>query len=355
MTNRWLRFAIVGGIWALLGLVLTLEVFFNMRTEAKWVDFGDIALSQFGRAAMWACLAPFILRLQAAIPLSAGRWVGGVGFHLVFGFVVMATYFVGRLAAYAIFFNMPWQGFRRTVLDSFYGHNLVDMAFYWAVLAYGYGSEIQRKYKSEELRSAELEARLVATELKTLREQLRPHFLFNTLNTVSVLVREKKNDDAVTLLARLGSLLRMSLDRTNDQESTLREEMEFLDRYIDIQRARFSDRLSVNVSVDPAAMEARIPHLLLQPIVENAILHGIVPKRTPGQVDVLGSVADGLLHLEVRDDGPGLPETPNPREGVGLSNTRERLSKTYGDDGRMTLASVPGRGLAVRIVLPFRR
>jgi sensor histidine kinase YesM len=168
-------------------------------------------------------------------------------------------------------------------------------------------------------------------------------------------VRENKNDDAVNLIARLSSLLRMTLDNTGVHEVTLRQEMDFLERYLEIQKARFSDRLMVGIAIEPQAMNARIPNLLLQPIVENAIVHGIAPKSGPGRVDVLGRVEAGKLHLEVRDDGPGLGDgTKRAKEGVGLTNTRERLAKIYGAHGHLLLRSEPGRGVSVQIVVPCR-
>jgi sensor histidine kinase YesM len=323
------------------------------------VSFLDSAIPQFGRAAMWALMAPLILRLRERMPLNRGRWFAGIGFHFAMSFVVMATYYLGRMLAYRMFWSETEAemegGFWAMALRTFYGHNIIDMAYYWAVLAFGFGAEIYHRYKNEELKAAQLEARLVETELKALREQLRPHFLFNTLNTIAVLVREQRNDDAVTLIARLSSLLRMSLDNTRVQEVTVRQEMDFLARYIEIQKVRFSDRLSVDVAIEPAAMEARIPNLLLQPIVENAILHGVAPKPGPGRVEVRGRVEDGQLLLEVRDDGPGLGDGGHrAKEGVGLSNTRERLAKIYGAHGQLSLRSEPGHGVAVQIILPCR-
>jgi sensor histidine kinase YesM len=229
------------------------------------------------------------------------------------------------------------------------------MAYYWAVIAFGYAAEIYQRYKSEELRSVQLEARLMETELKALREQMRPHFLFNTLNTIAVLVREGKNEQAVTLIARLSSLLRITLDRTRAPEVTVREEVDFLERYIEIQKARFSDRLDVGIAIEPAAMEVPIPNLLLQPLVENAILHGVVRKSGPGRVDVTGRIEAGRLHLEVKDDGPGLGHgVARAKEGIGLSNTRERIARIYGAAGQLLLRSEPGRGVTVQIILPCR-
>src|ERR1017187_2232778 len=354
MKNRWLRIAAACAGWAFLGLVLSLELYFNMRAEKMRVGFLDIALPQFCRAAMWASLAPFILMLRARIPLGAGRWVGGISFHIAFSFTVRPTYYLGRIEGGMFFQGYGTWGFWNTAYRGFYGHNLVDVAYYWAVIAFGYGVELQRKYKNEELRAAQLESRLIEAELKALREQLKPHFLFNTLNTIAVLVRDGKNELAVTLLARLGSLLRMSLDGNRDNETTLRAEMEFLERYIEIQKARFPDRLTVDISVEEAALGVLVPWLILQPIVENAILHGISPKPGPGKVEILGRVEEGSLHLEVRDDGRGIPDGCAVAEGTGLTNTRERLSKIYGGAGQMTLRGRPTGGIAVEIVLPCR-
>ncbi len=355
MQNRWIKSAAIVAGWLFLGLMLSIEVYFNNRAWGMRADFFDAALPQFGRVMMWALMAPLILRMREKVPLNRGHWAGGVAFHLVASFVVMATYYVGRMLAYFLLNGESLAEFWDSVLKGFFGHNLIDMAFYWGVIAFGYGLEIYRRYKNEELKAAQLEARLIETELKALREQLRPHFLFNTMNTIAVLVREKKNDDAVNLIARLSSLLRMSLDNTRVQEVTVRQEMDFLERYLDIQKVRFSDRLQVDVTISPDAMEASIPNLLLQPLVENAIIHGIAPKAGPGRLEVRGRVASGQLHLEVRDDGPGLGDgAKRAKEGIGLTNTRERLAKIYGAHGQLSLRSEPGHGVAVQIILPCR-
>jgi two-component system LytT family sensor kinase len=357
MEKRWMRLSAIVAGWVFLGFVLSLEVYFNIRAGMKMgsIDFVEVAIPQFGRAAMWALMAPLILQLREKLPLNRGRWVVGIGFHLGMSFVVMATYFLGRMLSFALIETDSQWDFWPTALASFYGRNIIDMAYYWAVIAFGYGLEIYHRYKSEELRSVQLEARLIETELKALREQMRPHFLFNTLNTISVLVREQRNDDAVTLIARLSSLLRMSLDRSRAPEVTVREEIDFLERYIEIQKARFSDRLNVGISIAPEALELPIPNLLLQPLVENAILHGVVRKTGPGRVDVSGRVEGGRLHLEVRDDGPGLGDgAQRAREGIGLSNTRERIARIYGAAGQLLLRSEPGRGVTVQIILPCR-
>jgi anti-sigma regulatory factor (Ser/Thr protein kinase) len=356
MNQRWARYAVFAGAAVFMGSVLTLELYFNGRAEMQNWDLFDMAIPQFGRAAMWAVLVPLILRMREKMPLQRGHWVGGVAFHFFASFVVMATYYLGRMWSYSIFFTkFEEDGFWLTAWKSFYGRNIIDMAYYWGVIAFGYSFEIYRKYKSEELKAAQLETRLIETELKALRQQMHPHFLFNTMNTIAVLVREGRNDDAVTLLARLSSLLRMSLDNTGVPEVTLQQELDFLGHYIEIQKARFSDRLNVRLAIAPEALRARIPNLVLQPIVENAILHGIAPKMEPGHVDIRAEVDGDSLRLEVRDDGAGIAHGRAPaREGIGLANTRERLAKLYGARSRLTLQSEAGRGVSVEIVLPFR-
>lgn len=358
--NRWIRVALVAAIWAFVGFVLSLELYFNSRARMnpqETIEFWELAVPQFARAAMWASLAPLILKLREKVPLNRGRWAGGVTFHLLLSFTVMAVYYLGRIQSYFVFWPEEASDgdFWAQATKGFYGRNIIDMAYYWGVLAFGYSLEIYQKYKSEELRSAQLEARLIEAELKALREQLQPHFLFNTMNTIAVLVREGRNNAAVTLIARLSTLLRMSLDQCRGHEVTLREERNFLEIYVEIQKVRFSDRLEVNIAIDPEALGVRIPNFLLQPIVENAILHGIAPKPAPGRVDVLARAEDGRLHLEIRDDGVGLPPARSGQAGIGLENTRTRLEKIYGTDHRLFLTSEPGRGVTVKIEIPCRR
>lgn len=362
--GRWNRVLLIAAGWMLVGLMLALELYFN---ERAWihrtgvtgeVDVLGLAWPQFVRTLMWAALAPLILKLREKVPLRSGRWAGGVGFHLTFSFVVMAVYYTGRWLGYFLWIKQAWppDGFWVELVHGFYGRNLIDMVYYWGVLAFGHTLEIHQRYRHQELRSAQLEARLTELELKTLRQQLHPHFLFNTLNTVAVLVREKRNAEAVGLLSRLGGLLRMALDPARKAEVTLQQEMEFLEAYIGIQRLRFADRLAVHIDITEEARRAQIPSLLLQPIVENAVLHGVAPKAGPGRLEIRGWVRNDVLHLEVSDDGAGLPRSgpDRVREGVGLTNTRDRLVKLYGARSQLTLRSEPGRGVTVQIFLPYR-
>jgi len=343
-------------LWAAIGFLLSLEVFFNVRVTRPDVGFWEVALGQYQRAMLWALLAPGVYYLSKAVPLPAGRWVGGVGFHAAMSVLLMAGYYLLRSGYYYLRTETPVEtGFWRMAVDGFYGRNLIDAAFYWVVIGVAYAVSTREKYQREALKAAQLESKLIETELKALKHQLNPHFLFNTLNTISVLVREGRNDDAVGLIARLSSLLRMSLDNTRVQVVTLAQELEFLRRYLEIQQARFGERLKFTTDAEPAALQAVIPNLILQPVVENAIIHGVAQKSAPGVVHIQARVVEGKLAIDVSDDGPGIdPGVGRVKEGIGLTNTRERLERHFGRDHQMVLKSERGRGVTVSLVLPYR-
>lgn len=353
-TLKWLGAL---GIWALVGLALSAEVFFNLKAWRMEASFLEVAFAQYARAFVWALLAPLVLWLRVRVPLSSGHVVGGVTFHLAASIAVMLGYYLSRTIIFVMAGPSTPDGFWSFAMRNFFGRNLIDAIYYWAVLAAGYTFELHRRNKDGELKAAQLEARLIETELKALKQQIQPHFLFNTMNTIAVLVREGRNDDAVTLLARLSSLLRMSLELGNLAEVTIRQELEFIDRYIGIQKVRFSDRLTVKTEFEAATLDARIPYLLLQPLVENAIMHGIAPLARPGVVLLTGRVAGGRVHLEVRDDGCGFDPQEKARggsRGIGVVSTRERIAKRYGPTGEFRLQSEPGRGTTICISFPFR-
>lgn len=354
-TLKWLG---IVSLWAFVGLALSTEVYLNVRVSRPDVSFWDVAQAQYARAILWAILAPWVLWLRVKVPISSGRYVGGVAFHLLISLLVMMGYYLGRTLMLVVLDRSSLDGFWEIARSSFFGRNLIDAAYYWAVLAAGYSLELYRRFKSEELKAAQLESRLIETELKALKQQLQPHFLFNTMNTIAVLIRENRNDDAVTLLARLSSLLRMSLEYGRVPEVTLRQELEFIDRYVEIQKVRFADKLTVRTQFEDAVLDAKIPNLLLQPLVENAIIHGIAPLLGPGTVEVIGRVVEGRVEVEVRDDGCGFSieaaAAPGRRRGIGISNTKERIAKRYGPAGMFRLQSQPGRGTSICIGFPYR-
>jgi len=228
---------------------------------------------------------------------------------------------------------------------------VVQVLLYWAVIGVDRGLAWQARYREAELQRARLEARLVEAQLDALRVQLRPHFLFNTLNAIAVLVRKDDGPGAIRMINGLGDLLRRSLGTVSVERVTLREELDFIGRYVDIELVRFSDRLRVAIDADSSALDGRVPCLLLQPLVENALVHGIAPRVAGGRLDIRARVVDARLVIEIRDDGPGV--AAGHREGIGVSHVRKRLAQLYADRATFALGDGEDGGTVARVVLPF--
>jgi LytS/YehU family sensor histidine kinase len=239
---------------------------------------------------------------------------------------------------------------------------MLDVLTYWAIIGGYHALEYHSRFRASEVnaarlaaRAARLEASMTEARLNALRMELHPHFLFNTLNAISGLVRRREIDAAVRMLARLGELLRVTLERGSVQQVPLERELSFLRLYLEIERIRFHDRLEVDFEVDPDALDALVPTLILQPLVENAVRHGVARLTGPGRVGVHAAREDGKLVLQVADTGAGFPAgNGGTRLGVGLSNTRARLEQLYGADAALTLGNAPAGGALVTVTLPFR-
>ena len=229
-------------------------------------------------------------------------------------------------------------------------YTFIPMA--WSVLYFGvkYAQDAQ----AERERALAAEGLAHEARLQALRYQLNPHFLFNTLNSISTLIVEREHRDAERMVARLSDFLRLTLECDADVEVPLADELDFARRYLDIETIRFGDRLTVREDVDPDALSARVPPLLLQPLVENAVRHGILPRETGGCLTIEARHVGDRLLVRVIDDGPGPPQEAAIGDGVGLSNVRARLESLYGSDYRLSLERADGGGCAVRIELPFR-
>jgi signal transduction histidine kinase len=230
-----------------------------------------------------------------------------------------------------------------------------SLLIYWAVVATQHVVAYQQRARDRERRAAELEQRLTAARLQALQMQLNPHFLFNTLNAISSLMH-KDVDAADRMLVRLSELLRCALDSRDCQEVALREELAFLERYLEIEQTRFGPRLVIERSVDEGVLNARVPNLLLQPLVENAIKHGVERQRRPGIVRLSAQRQENEIVLTVRDNGPGLNPTDHSGRGhgIGLSNTRRRLEQLYGAAQQLLMREAEGGGTEVIVRLPWR-
>ena len=213
-----------------------------------------------------------------------------------------------------------------------------------------------RRFRASELEQASLKTQLAQARLRALKMQIHPHFLFNTLHSISSLVVEDPAK-ANSMIARLGDFLRLTLEESDQQLVTLKKETEFLRCYLEIEQVRFGDRLTVELDLDPAALSAQVPHLILQPVVENAVQHAIAPRASPGYIKIEARRSNSQLRIEVRDSGPGITkaEAGVDRQGVGLSNVRARLEQLYGRDHRFEITNGLEGGLTVIMEVPYRK
>jgi two-component sensor histidine kinase len=352
--RRMVRVAALAGVWTLVALFFTgqylMAVFQIGRRIPFWTAFAPQAVCW----TVWAILAPQVLRLARRFPIEPGRRARRVLLHTGLALIFSVAHNVIETAVFlaAGFFD-PRPTFL-SALESITVRELhLDVLTYLVIVAVAHFYDYARRERRRELRASRLELRLSRAELQMLRVQLHPHFLFNTLHTISALMH-RDVEKADRMMSNLGDLLRLSLDRAGRQEVSLREELEFLERYLEIQQTRFGDRLVVGMSVAPETLDARVPHLILQPLVENAVQHGIAPRAGAGKIEIRSRRRNGTLRLQVVDDGAGLPEGNFAREGLGLSNTRARLVQLYGSDHRFDMRRSENGGVAVTLDIPLR-
>jgi hypothetical protein len=313
--------------------------------------------------AFWILVTPVIAWLVRRVRPAPGRWARALPLHLAAAVVVSvaAQLYYGalrRLDGTPIPPEYATLGasIRSILLDRWLG---IGMLLYAVVAGAVVAVDMTRRYHERDRRAAEretqLEGQLARAQLDALRAQLNPHFLFNALNSVAMLVRAGARAEAVRALAELAELLRRALYGPSTAEVPLRDELGFVERYLGVERLRFQDRLEVAVEVDADALDAAVPNLLLQPLVENALKHGIAPRAAGGRVTVRARVDGDVLRLEVADDGAGLRDgAPNATAGVGLANTRARLDRLYGAAARLSLRAGEGGGAVVAVELPRR-
>lgn len=373
LERRWLKWLLLlFGAWTLFSIV---ELGFQLVTIAGIREVAE-KLSREARDPpplqatifwgmmanyLWAALTPLIIFCARRFRIERQNWLRGLLFHFPTGLLIAATHIVAFVVLY-----WSMNGYRANILGSFppllrfYLFRFLpgDLFFYGVIVLLVYAYDYYRKYREGELKAAELRAQLAQAQLQALKMQLHPHFLFNTLNAISELVY-KDPEAAEQMITQLSDMLRLSLDKVGVQEVSLKQELEFLGKYLEIEQTRFQERLRVEMQIDPATLDASVPNMILQPLVENAVRHGIAPRATGGRIEIRARRSNGMLQLDVHDDGRGLPTTEAERavshkSGVGLANTRARLAHLYGAAHRFALESTPGEGLTVRMAIPFR-
>jgi signal transduction histidine kinase len=359
--------------WALFGLMLGNQVYVLQAGQGPAAQWSHVVVLQLHYCMLWALLTPLVFRLGQAFPLTFTTRLSAslppprdarrpglaraLPVHLaaavVSALVVQLTHAVLLARLFPAWYpppSLPQIG--RSLMGGLdYGFIL-----YWIVTLLGQSLNHLRSLDEARVHQAKLQEQLAEAHLQALRMQMHPHFLFNALNSVAELIHEDP-ERAEHMLTRLAELLRLYLRSGEAHETTLEEEVEFLQRYLEIQKLRFEERLTVDIRLDPATRDALVPSLILQPLVENALRHGIADRERDGVVSILAAVNDGWLVLSVVDNGDGLRACPPapPVEGRGLRNTRQRLERLYASAYALSVRTAAGGGTCARLDIPLKR
>lgn len=350
---------IIFAIATVVAVLYSLERYFYRRLLGQEVSLGQLVPAELVFTYLWALLTPLVMWMGRRFPVwgthhretarhTLRNWIAQLVAVVSFVFVHVALFTAASLVLADGSATVPASRLFSGYLASWF---TLDSIVYCTLLAVFHALVYYRVSQDRALRASQLEARLAQAQLQVLRMQLQPHFLFNTLHTISALMhRDVKRADS--MIAALSDLLRMSLRSVGVQEVELREELEFLQRYLEIMSLRFGDRLTVTLDIDPSVLDARVPTLVLQPLVENALRHGFGDSMRAGQVRVTVAPDGDMLRCEVVDNGRGIPQS-GAREGVGTSNTRARLRHLYGERFSLELSANPGGGARVSLAIPY--
>ncbi|HEY6803444.1 MAG TPA: histidine kinase [Pyrinomonadaceae bacterium] len=357
-----LKWLVVVAAWAFLGLVYSAPIYLEVRAEGMIHAASRVFTWGILLWVAWAPLTPIIIWLARKFSFVDRSWKQSLPVHLP-AFVVLSA--LHSAAATAITLRVkPFDDMGTSPMafwPRFYGRMKgsfgADLLVYGGIVGVCYAIDYYRKYREHELIATQLEGQLANAQLESLRMQLHPHFLFNTLNGIVGLVRDNRNEAAVNMLVGLSDLLRHALEHSDQQEVELKEELGFTKLYLNIQQMRFSDRLQVDIEVEPAVTKALVPNLLLQPLLENALRHGIGRIADAGRVGISARRQDESLLITVSDNGAGLPNHWQLKSstGIGLANTIARLQQLYGEHHRFDIHNRDEGGVEVEIVIPFRK
>jgi sensor histidine kinase YesM len=356
----WGRAALVFGVWTVIGLVFSAQWYFAAFRSDQPVEWSRALYVQMNWGYLWALATPLVLWLVRRFPIDKQNWLRNLLVHLLGStLLIFITGIIGHIIVYVNYGRAAGRPYQFQNSLRFAVSNYTEgMGIYLLIAFLAYAYNYYQRYRQGELRASQLEAQLSQAQLQALKMQLHPHFLFNTLHSISALLH-RDTDAARKMITRLGDFLRLTLENSGTQEVTLKQEMEFLRCYLEIERIRFQDRLTTRLFVDPDALDSHVPNLILQPIVENAIRHAIAPRSTPGEIEIRAKQEDGFLRIKIRDNGPGLPMNRSVdslfKKGLGLTNTQTRLDRLYGTGHRFEIANDPQGGLAVTLEIPSAR
>jgi signal transduction histidine kinase len=347
---RSLRWRTIAAIWLACGLSDASQTVLVMH-----VVNGDTWLVMFGTQLVswlpWVLATPFIIDLTRRHPMTRGKRISAAARHLA-TFLIVGLVAEAWCATLEMIFN-PWGSAKNPTFAEAWRATLPYqilpyLTVYALILAGVY-------FVAARERSARLNEELSKAQLAALRRQMEPHFMFNTLNSIAGLVREQRNDTAVSMIVGLSEFLRRATEDSHRTQVTLAEEVDYLQRYIDIQKVRFGERLQVSVDIPPEILRAQVPNLLLQPLVENAIKHGVSRRVSGGAVRVSAACENGILRLSVCNDGPSaVTHGTAARTGVGLNNLRTRLRILHGEASELKLRLAQSGDAEVVVTLPLR-
>jgi hypothetical protein len=354
-TPRWFWIA---AIWSGIALFDATQTVFVMRAEGMHHAWAQLFVTLLLSWLPWALATPLVLRLGRQYPPARWRRFSTWGSHLSACATIGLAY-AAWTASLEELLN-PWaklpgpDPFANLWLHKFYDGLLSYLILYGVILMVSYLLDSRERLALQQTETAHLNEELSKAQLNALRKQIEPHFLFNTLSAISGLVREKRTDAAVSMIAGLSDFLRRVLEDSGRQQVTLAEELEFAQKYLDIQKVRFAERLKVSVNVPGELFLAQVPSLILQPMVENAIKHGIAKRVQGGAIRIAAFRFNGRLTLSVYNDGPSLPaEWQTTHSGIGISNVRTRLQGLYGDAFEWSMRNREPGGVEVSLSLPF--
>jgi len=349
-----IRFVVVWAAATLAGVFFAAQTSLANSLGGRGPGWRDALVLALAEWYVWALLFPVLIWLSRRYPMNREHWLRSAAVHAPgsVGFSVLHLYLYA-VAAHVLMPNWSYQPLK--LFQVMFGAKFSPgFLTYWAIVGGVSAYDYYQRYRERELRASRLEAQITQAQLSLLKMQLHPHFLFNTLHSISALMH-RDVDLADRMLARLGDLLRISLDSVRVEEVPLRQELEFLSGYVEIEKMRMEDRLEVRVDVSQPALDAAVPNLILQPLVENAIRHGASGGAARCRVEVAAHQENDELLLDVSDNGPGMSREAQSRNaaGLGLSNTRARLEQLYSGAGRLQLTDARGGGLRVSIRIPF--
>ncbi len=356
--QKWLGYGlIVVAVWAVIAIISGIQSHLNALGMDYQSSLREKIFRSFRNYSLFALLTPFVIVVARRFRLTRDRWIGPL-IALIVGFAVFSfAWSVLRVSFFAIHIQKTGQLVppSLTVVHDFWISNFEDALWmYFPIVCITYAVLYYRDSRQRRLTESQLQTQLAKAQLSLLQAQLHPHFLFNTLHAISTLMNRDVTA-ARSMIVRLSDLLRLAMQSVQVQEVTLKRELEFVDNYLEIEKIRFQDRLTVQLEISPETLDALVPNLLLQPLVENAVRYGVAMQPGRGWVRIASRREKTKLVIEIDDSGPGIPDSPLPqKEGVGLSNARSRLARLYGEAQKLELTNRPERGLRVSVVIPFQ-